>query len=824
MEIRNKRDEAFIKSVNELIVDRLKDEGFGVSELTEKMNMSRTTLHRRIKSATGQSVSQFIRNARLNKALELLRNRSITVAEAAYMTGFRSATYFSKCFRDYFGYPPVEITKGTFDGSDLKNIKEDDAKEGSRNPLHNFPIQTTSFIGREQEMGIIIDLIEKHRIVTLTGTGGCGKTRLACEIAAQLVEKYPDGIWFVDLAPVETADLVSKQLMNTLGLSEIPGKDMVKIVEESIKEKRLLILLDNCEHLLINCAEVARRLTESVPYLSLVATSREAMNIKGEKVWIVPSLTLAETSSNIDLEQAESSEAVRLFADRARLNNPAFKLVEKNASNVSTICRRMDGIPLAIELVANRTRYMDTMTMLERLSERFDMIRSLDPGIIERHKTIQAAIEWSYNLLSYDEKFLFRRLSVFSGEFDLSDVEEICANETIPRNGILDLLSHLVERSMIQTVYQPGQRMRYKLLETLQRYASHLLIEKGEVEEIRLKHLEYFTEMAEKAYDERLKYQQRWIDILKQKHDNIISALNWSDNNSPEHFLRLSGALGWFWRFHSHLVLGCDFLERALAKDLARSEYYARALYGLGMLLSFTSDGAKAIDLLNESLLLWRKYGNVVQEAAVLRDLIFPYQSVGDEKSSQACGKKCLELAKQTENLELINHCLGYVCFTYLIAKNFHQAKPMVSELLETSEKLNQPDGIVIARHYMGDCALGVKDFQDAERRYALSIETGRKYGNELQSITDLQGVAFALSGQSRWAKSIRLDAAANEKARLYGIRLKGLAGFWDEWIDTYIEGAKKVVGEELTKQYEEEGILMGFEKAVEYAMAFNID
>jgi hypothetical protein len=270
--------------------------------------------------------------------------------------------------------------------------------------------------------------------------------------------------------------------------------------------------------------------------------------------------------------------------------------------------------------------------------------------------------------------------------------------------------------------------------------------------------------------------------------------------------------------------LGCDFLERALAKDLARSEYYARALYGLGLLLSLTSDVTKAIDLLNESMILWRQFGNAEQEAAVLRDLIFPYHSVGDEKSSQACGKKCLDLAKQTKNLELINHCLGYVCFTYLTAKNFHQVKPMVSELLETSEKLNQPDGIVIARHYMADCALGVKDFQDAERRYALSIETCSKYGNELQSITDLQGIAFEVSGQSRWAKSIRLDAAANEKARLSGVRLKGLAGFWDEWIDTYIQGARKEAGEELTRQYEEEGIAMGFEKAVEYAMDFSID
>jgi predicted ATPase len=462
------------------------------------------------------------------------------------MTGFGSADYFSKCFHNYFGYPPVEAKNRTFDTSDSDNRKKGSVREESRNLLKNFPGQTTSFIGRDKEIGTIINLIEKHRIVTLTGTGGCGKTRLACEVAAQLVKYFPDDIWFVDLAPVEAEEFVIKQLMTTLILSEAPGRDMMDIVVEGIKDKKLLILLDNCEHLIRTCAAISHKLIESVSGLSLLVTSREALNIKCEKIWLVPSLTLPDPKTVIDVDIAGKSEAVSLFTDRARLNNSGFELVEKNASTVSTICHRVDGIPLAIELVASRTRYMDTLTLLNRLSERFDTLPSLDQSTVNRHKTIQAAIEWSYHLLTEKEKALFRHLSVFSGGFDLDAAEEVCANENLPKEIIPDLLFQLVDKSMIQTVYLPGQAMRYKLLETLQRFASNLLAEMDEDVQSRKRHLEYFTGIAEQAYQEQFESQLVWLTKLKQENYNLNSALNWADQNCPEEFSILVGYLSWF--------------------------------------------------------------------------------------------------------------------------------------------------------------------------------------------------------------------------------------------------------------------------------------
>ena len=827
MVIQNRRQDTFTKRVNEIIAANMKDERFGVSELAGKMNMSRSNLHRRIKSGTGISVSQFIRNARLNKALELLKYESLSAAEAAYMTGFSSATYFSKCFRDYFGYPPVEAKRKAPDLSGPEDRKVDEISEESKSLLHNFPVQTTSFIGRKNEIETIIGFIEKKRIVTLTGIGGCGKTRLACELVSKLVKDYPDGIWFVDLVAVEAEEHVVKQLMTTLGLNEIPGKDMMDIVTEKIGDQKLLIVLDNCEHLLKACAEVSSKLTEAVPGLSLLITSREKLNIEGEKVWVIPSLSLTDTLAVIDVEKARRSEAVSLFSDRAKLNNTGFEIVDDNVSAVSTICHRLDGIPLAIELVASRTRYMDTMTMVDRLSEKFESMPSLDPVTSSRHQTMHAAIEWSYNLLPEEEKVLFRRLSVFTGGFDLTAVEEICTDEILPAERILDHLSQLVDRSMIQTVYQPGKQMRYRLLETLQRYASGLLSERGETAKIRIRHLEYFTRIAEEAYTERISSPEKWIIGLQMEHDNMLGALRWADIHDPESYNLLAGSLSWFWASNSHYATARKFLEKVVTGNAGNKIALARAMTGYGILLSTGGDLERALDLLNRGLSLWRELKNRKEEALALEQISFAFVYTGQNNEAVVeHAKEALTLAEQLEDPEVELHALLAVAQGLVLLKDPDKARPAINRMKKIAEDLNYQYGIMGAHHLLGDCAIMEKKYKESESEYGQVVLYTFKVGDKMQTCFDIFCLAMSVAGQGRHAKALRLNAAVTLIARAndFNVPEECEVTFISELAQQHIVGTRKKIGEELTKKYEEEGRALSFEQAVDYALDFSKD
>ena len=699
----------------------------------------------------------------------------------------------------------------------LKESKEE------KKPKHNLPAQLTSFIGRKNEMQVVKDLIREYRLVTLTGTGGCGKTRLACELAASILSEFKDGVWFVDLAPVSMEDLIIKEIIETLSIKEAPNQTLIVTLLEKIKDQHALIILDNCEHLIKACAEIAGRVITAAPQIKILATSREALNIMGEKIWRVPSLTLLDPKAVIDIESARRSEAVMLFADRARLSNPEFNLASDNVDQVATICYKLDGIPLALELVASRTRHMDPKTILEKFGDRFEEISTIDPGISKRQQTLQSTIEWSYNLLSEQEKTLLTRLVVFNGSFDLNAVEAICTDERLPEADIIDVLSRLVDRSLIHTIRNADHPLRYGMLETLKQYAQkEIIIQKEEIA-FRMRHLQYYTKIAEQAYTEQFESQLYWLNALETEHDNIISALNWSYVQYREYFIKLSSYLGWFWFLHSHYNIGNEYLEKALEIDAEKTADYSRSRFALANLLFWRGDQDRYTRLMHESLAFWRQENNLLEEAIVLSWIGSNIYS-GDPEEGAKYSEESLRIARKIGVPGLVNHCLTQLCQCYVFLKQFDKAKPYTEELLISSEKLDQPWGIIGAHHFGSDCALGTGDFKDSERKYATTIKIKLKYSFDAHACYDLQGVAFSVAGQSRWAKAIRLDSAAREIAGKYGSIIDGVAAFWDEWIDRYIEGAKKEVGEELAKQYKEEGIAMGFEKAVEYALDFEKD
>jgi predicted ATPase len=690
---------------------------------------------------------------------------------------------------------------------------------------HNLPAQLTTFIGREKEMQTVKDLVSGHRLVTLTGPGGCGKTRMSIELAAQLVPAFEDGVWFVNLAPITNEDRVVVEIAEALSITGVADKPLIEALIETIKEQKMMILLDNCEHLIKTCAEVSGQLIQFTSHLKILATSRESMCITGEQVWRVPSLTLLDPKAIIDLESVRRSEAVMLFNDRARLNNPEFELVAENVTEVATICNKLDGMPLAVELVASRTRHMDPKMILDRFGDRFERVTSSDPGISKRQKTLQATIEWSYNLLSDSEKLLFTRLSVFSGGFDLAAAEEVCYDDQLPKEIILETLSALVDRSLIYTMKAAGQPMRYNCLETLRQFGQHLIEDSTDQDALNKKHCQYYLSLAEEAYLERYEEQLKWLNTLDIEEDNLMAALEWTKEHSPEEFCWLAGSLAWYWMSKTKLVLGRQFLEAAHSIEKSKPEIQARILQGLGWLLSMFNEYEKGIELGKESLNIWRGLNNLQEQAFVLAQIGYFYSgNPSDIEIRLSYSEQGLDIARQLGKPGLINYCLTSICNILVHSKQFERGLPFVEELIESSEKLEQPWGIMSARHYHSDCALAQKDYQEAERRYGLGVRLAVNYGNDWIAFADMQGVAFALSGQRRWKKSLRLNAASVEKSRTMGVSLRGMLEFWDEWTDTYIEGAIKEVGEELARRYEAEGTAMGFEKAVEYALDFEKD
>ena len=704
------------------------------------------------------------------------------------------------------------------------NIQATGPMEEVQTHRHNLPAQLTTFIGRKKEMQTVRELIREHRLVTLTGAGGCGKTRFACEAAATMVQDFRDGVWFVDLAPLTNEDLVSKEITEVLKIPEAPNQPVIETLTEKIKDQNIMIVLDNCEHLIKGCGEVCATLLQSVSGLKVLATTREAMKISGEKVWRLPSLTLLDPKMVIDMESAQSSEAVLLFADRAQLNNPEFELELENVSEVVSICNKLDGIPLAVELVASRTRHLHPKKILERFEDRFDLLVSPDPGISKRQQTLQATIEWSYNLLSESEKTLFERISVFSGGFELEAAEEVCSDDQLQKESVLDVLSMLVDRSLVYTTKGQSQSMRYNRLETLRQFAQHKLITNKEEDEIRSRHLQYYLKVAEVAYEEQFEAQSKWIAWHNAEQDNVFTALNWAESNSPERYAELAGFVYWIWRQRSDFSVGKNYLKKAITKNIGKSEIYARAVLGLGNLYWLTGDGQKAILFMHESLEIWRKLENPREEAFTLSEISEPLLHSGDYEGALKYSEEGLGIARRFGNPGLINYCQIYLCTILVHTKQYERGRPLAEEVLLSSEKLDQLYVIEAALHLLGDCTVGMKDFKEGEKRYAKGIEVSYGHGNVLFAATDIQGVAFALSGQRRWAKALRLDAAARVQYKELGVVIDGMLEFWDEWIDTYIEGAKREVGEVLAKRYEEEGITMGFEKAIEYALNFKKD
>ena len=489
-------------------------------------------------------------------------------------------------------------------------------------PTHypnNLPLQLNSFIGREHELAELKQRIWSTRLLTLTGPGGSGKTRLALQLAAQLLDAFYDGVWFVDLAPLPETGLVPQAVAAVFAVQETPERSFTAALIDYLRPREMLLILDNCEHLLPACANLASALLHACPNLYILATSREALNIDGEVGWLTPPLSVIAAGPQVDPEQLSTCESARLFLDRAYAAQPGFTPTRQNAPAIAEICARLDGLPLAIELAAARVPSLSVEQIAARLGDRFDLLKLGRRTAHARHQTLRAMIDWSYGLLSAQEKKLLRRLAVFSGGWTLEAAEAVCSDEgssihsedeSIP---VMDALSRLVIKSLV-IADRSLPETRYRFLETIHRYAQEKLEQNDEAGWLRDRHLDFFIQWTEEAEPSlTMSVGPVYLGRFEREHENIRSALEWglSKDTRVEKALQLAVTSGRFFRLKGYLSEGLHFLSSALTMDQTakRNAIRARGLAWMARLAFFQSDYPTTHRLLDESLSIWRDLG-----------------------------------------------------------------------------------------------------------------------------------------------------------------------------------------------------------------------
>jgi predicted ATPase/DNA-binding CsgD family transcriptional regulator len=585
--------------------------------------------------------------------------------------------------------------------------------------LTNLPVPLTTFVNRQRELAELNDLHARYRLVTLDGVGGGGKTRLALQFGSRVLDDYADGVWLVELAAIGDARLVLQALAVALGVREPAGRPLIDAILEHLGRRRLLLILDNCEHLLDAAAHLVRRVLTACSEVQVLATSRERLGVPGELTYRVQSLPHPRDLGSEGLAAIAGYDSVQLFVDRARANEPDFQLTEDNAPTVGSICARLDGIPLAIELAASWTRSLGVLQLLENLDDRFGLLTRGPRTAPPRQQTLLAAIEWSHNQLSEAERRLFRRLGVFAGSFGLADVEAICGHATDSHLEALILISGLVDKSLV--MFDMGS---YRCLDTVRQYARQRLEAVGELETFARRHAEHFAEVAMDRTPGQL---ATWLARLDQHIANLQAALDWSLRQDSDVALRIAGAMFPYWQLRGRITEARQFLEAlvratadtpgALARSLtlaagaaylqndvragatwiaealafARSQdpdVLASALRVQGQLAVASEDLTTGEASFEEALSLCRETGSLAAEAQALHDLAQIAGLRYQLKEAQSRYTRSLELRTRLGIREEGHVTLTFLALLQLLAHEVEAARPALREGLASARRL----------------------------------------------------------------------------------------------------------------------------------------
>lgn len=683
---------------------------------------------------------------------------------------------------------------------------------------HNLPTQLTSFIGREKEMKQIGRAIRDHRLVTLTGSGGAGKTRLSLQVGADLLDQFPAGVWFVELAAITDPNLIPKIILAAFGMIE-QGRTVLEQLTDYLREKNLLLVLDNCEHLIEDCARLAEMLLNHAHSLKILATSREALGVQGEASWHIPSLSLPDEEHLPAIEQLTQYEAVQLFIERTLLVQPNFTVRNDNAPFVAQICTRLDGIPLAIELAASRVRALSVDQISRRLEDRLRLLTSGARTALPRQQTLRATIDWSYDLLSEAEKALFRSLAIFSDGWTLEAAEQVCTQNG-SEGDTIDLSARLVNKSLVN-MYESMGETRYRMLETTHQYALEKLIESGEAQTAHNHHFIYFLRLAEDAESQLIGPDQaQWLNGLEREHNNFRTALEWSmRERKGEEALRMAGALGLFWLKHSHFAEGRRWIGNILKSHPNFSDQAKlKAWRWAGFMAFWQQDMIESRRIYTQSLELEQVLGDQEGIAFSLHMLANVASVEGDVKTARELHMKSIAISREinaTWVLALAQFSLGDIEYNQ---GNLALAEELSNEGLKHFRHIGEKFGMGRVLSNLGYIMCAKEDFFAAKNTFLEALHLTKELGDKDGMTMVLNGLAGVLQREEKQMMSARLQGVVIAIERELGTELS-LMTMEQRMFDSTAKALKESMGKEAYQTEFETGMALTLDEAMNLAL-----
>jgi len=700
----------------------------------------------------------------------------------------------------------------------------DNRPPGQNSMIYPLPKDSlTSFVGRVHEIEELAELLEKVRLLTLTGAGGSGKSRLALHVVYQIEAQFSDGVCWVELETLTDSALVTQTVAKALGIHSAVDQSLDETIGKVLKSKRLLLVLDNCEHVRDASSQLVEVLLNLVPNLKIVATSREPLALPSETTWLVPSLSMPPVAEHetLALPDLMRYEAFVLFVDRVQAAQPKFTFGPQNFSATIRICQQLDGIPLAIELVATKVRMLTLDQISARLDDRFILLTANHRNsVIPRHQTLRAAIDWSYDLLSSKEKVLFERLAVFVGGFSLDAAEGVCEGLPLERSEILSLLSNLIDKSMVVAETEGRTEARYRLLETIRQYAMLKLYTAGETEKIQDAHLDYYRKLALEAEKNLKDHSQTliWLARLDSEYDNLRTSLGWSlASDKIQLGLQIAGTLGRFWDTRGYLSEALSWLDRLIPKNDAKpSVILANALNVAGNLAMSSGDLASAYSHLQRGLVIQRQVGDQRGISLTLNNLAAVTINQGDYATAYKLLEESAAIKRTLTDSVGLAHVLNNLGEVARYEGKDEQAVPLYAESLAIRQALDDKEQASTALYNLGSTYLTLGKIRQAAKFLEESLTVAHTLGYRRNIILCLAQAAILASKTGKSALAIKLAGATDAHLEKMGLRMETIDRVdYDRTIASLRnEMASKAFGELWTMGY-----IMNTDLAVEQSL-----